>query len=125
MQSRSSRAVPVTEENPVVVGVLVVVAGDLLLLGACWVALDVGVQQAATVTVVFDGCFGAVDDLQGVRVEVDSLEAGLEEGAHIGVAGSGAVEDGKVEDKVEEVDADGKSNEADDTGDPVVDVCFL
>ena len=45
--------ISISVEEPVVVGVFVVVTGHLLLLGAFWVCLDVRMQKAAAVAHVF------------------------------------------------------------------------
>lgn len=47
-------------EEPVVVGILVMVASDLLLLRTFRVCLDVGVKQTATITHIFDSSTRAV-----------------------------------------------------------------
>lgn len=46
-------------EEPVVVGVLVVIASDLLLLGSLRVSLDVGVQKTTAVSHVLDSSAGS------------------------------------------------------------------
>jgi hypothetical protein len=56
------RGAPLGEECPVVVVVFVVIAGDLLLLRACWEGLDVRVEEATAVADVFEGDFGAEHD---------------------------------------------------------------
>ena len=41
---------PAWGDNPVVIGVFIVVARDLLLIGTHWVRLDMGVQKATSPT---------------------------------------------------------------------------
>ncbi|KAH3684181.1 hypothetical protein WICPIJ_004824 [Wickerhamomyces pijperi] len=55
------RSGSVTLEEPVVVSVLVGVSGDLLLLGALWVCLDMGVQQSTAETLVLHSELGGGD----------------------------------------------------------------
>ena len=57
--------VPAGHHNPLVVLVLVVVAGHLLLLGADRVGLDVGVQKTSTPAHVFEREFRAIRDIWG------------------------------------------------------------
>src|SRR5690606_15637553 len=74
-------------EIPLVVGVLVVVAGDLLLSGAVGVGLDVRVEQSTAISHVLDGDLGTERDLErAVLSDIGTLEVSLEQGAHLGVA---------------------------------------
>ena len=57
--------IPAGHHNPLVVLVLVVVAGHLLLLGADRVGLDVGVQKTSTPAHVFEREFRAIRDIWG------------------------------------------------------------
>lgn len=103
-------------DEPLVVLVLVVVASDLLLLGADGVGLDVRVEKSSAVAHVLErearaeGGFckasksagGQKRERDGRRTErvaskIVPFEVSLEEGAHLRVAGSRLVEDNEVE----------------------------
>lgn len=85
-------------EEPVVVGILVVVAGNLLLLRALGVGLDVGVKKTATVSHVLDSRAGSKSNLQGaVLSNLSTLEIGLEKRAHLGITRTSTVKNGKVQ----------------------------
>jgi hypothetical protein len=85
-------------EEPVVVGILVVVAGNLLLLGALGVSLDVRVKKTTTVSHVLDSRAGTKSNLQGaVLSNLSALEVGLEKRAHLGITGTSTVKNGKVQ----------------------------
>jgi hypothetical protein len=107
-------------EEPVVVGVLVVVAGNLLLLGTLGVGLNVGVKKTTTVAHVLDSSTGTNCNLQrAVLSNLSTLEVSLEEGAHLSITRAGAVENGEVQGEREEVDQERDDDEANDTGDDV------
>ena len=105
-------------EEPVVVGVLVVVASNLLLLGSFRVGLDVRVKKTTTVTHVLDcGARTDCDFQRAVLSDLGTLEVGLEKGAHLGVTRATAVEDGEMKGEREEVDQERNDDESDDAGD--------
>ena len=104
-------------EEPVVVGVLVVVASNLLLLGTLGVGLDVRVKKTTAVSHVLDSRTGTNRNLErAVLSDLGTLEVGLEEGAHLGITRAAAVKDGEVESEGDEVDQEGDDDETDDTG---------
>jgi hypothetical protein len=104
-------------EEPVVVGVLVVVASNLLLLGTLGVGLDVRVKETTAVSHVLDSRAGTNRNLErAVLADLGTLEVGLEEGAHLGITRAAAVKDGEVESEGDEVDQEGDDDETDDTG---------
>jgi hypothetical protein len=103
-------------EIPIVVGVLVVVTGDLLLLGTLRVSLNVRVEETATISHVLDRSAGTKDDLQRtVLSDAGSLEVGLEQGAHLSVARATLVENSKVHGKGEKVDEEGDDDKSNDS----------
>jgi hypothetical protein len=107
--------VTVRVKEPVVVGVLVVVAGHLLLARAVGVGLDVAVEKTAAITHVLDGGHGTIVDLQGaVPADLGSPKVGLEERGHLSVARSGVGEDGKVDGEAEQVDEERQDDQAND-----------
>lgn len=107
-------------EEPVVVGVLVVVASNLLLLGTLGVGLNVRVKKTTTVTHVLDGSARTNGNLErAVLSNLGTLEVSLEEGAHLSIARAGAVENGEVQGEREEVDQERDDDEANNTGDDV------
>lgn len=84
-------------EEPLVVGILVVVAGDLLLSGALWVCLDVRVKKSTTVSHVLDGCTGSVGNLErAVLPDLRTAKVSLEEGAHLSISWAAVLEDSEV-----------------------------
>lgn len=111
-------------EEPVVVGILVVVAGDLLLSRALRVGLDVGVQETTTISHVLDGRARSVGDFQGaVLADLGALQVCLEQGAHLRITRTCVVENGKVECEREHVDQERDDDEANDASDNVSAQC--
>lgn len=105
-------------EEPVVVGVFVVVASNLLLLGTLRVGLDVRVEKTTTVAHVLDGCARTKCDFQrAVLSDLGTLEVGLEKRAHLSVTRATAVEDSEVQGERKEIDQEGNDDKTDDTGD--------
>ena len=106
----------VGKEKPVVVGVLMVIASDLLLTRSIGVSLDVRVEQAASVSHVLQSGFGAVCDFQwAILSNFGSLEVSLEEGAHLGVSWARFFKDEEVDIEREHVDHDRNDNKANHT----------
>ena len=118
---------PGRSDDPLVVVVLVVVAGDLLLVRTDGVGLDVRVKKPSSVSDVFEGELrsvgslcrtrrersqkvsylkGGVEEERTKRVlsEVVSVEVGLEERAHLRVSRTRVSEDEEVKLEAEEVD---------------------
>lgn len=107
-------------EEPVVVGVLVVVASNLLLLGTLRVGLNVRVKKTTTITHVLDS--GARTDCnleRAVLSNLSTLEVSLEERAHLSIPRAGAIENREVQGEREEVDQERDDDEANNTGDDV------
>jgi hypothetical protein len=100
------RLLSVGVEEPVVVGVRVVVASNLLLGRAFGVCLNVGVQKSTSVTHVLECRTGAP-------------KVGLEEGRHLRIAGTAVLEDEEVNIEREHVDNQRDHNQADDPEDKV------
>ena len=102
--------VAVGVEEPVVVGVLVVVASDLLLCRTLGVGLNVRVKQSTSVSHVLQCRAGTVCDLErAVLANLSSAQIGLEKGAHLCVTRPAVLENDKVE--VEGEHVDGERNE--------------
>jgi hypothetical protein len=106
-------------EEPVVVGVLVVVAGNLLLSGALRKRLNVRVQKSSTITHVLDGNTGTNSNLQRAVAQLGTLEVSLEKRAHLGIAGTGVLEDDEMRLKGGHVDKGRNDDEPDDSRNPV------
>ena len=88
------RLTAVRPEEPVVIGILVVVAGNLLLATAFRVCLDVRMEQATTIAHVLDGHLGSHGDLEWrVFADFGATEVRLEEGRHLSIAGARVLED--------------------------------
>jgi hypothetical protein len=95
----------------------VVIASNLLLVGALGISLDVRVEETTTVAHVLDGCARANGDFEGaVLANLGSLQVGLEERAHLGIARTGSVKDSKVESEGEQVDQERNDDETDNSG---------
>lgn len=103
-------------EKPVVVGVLVVVAGDLLLCRALGVCLYVGMKETSSVTHILQCRAGAVSNLEwAVLANLRSSQIGLEEGAHLGISGAAVLEDQEVQVEGEQVNREGNQNKSEDS----------
>lgn len=104
--------VAVGVEEPVVVGILVVVASDLLLGRALGVCLDVRVEQSTSVSHVLQRGAGTVCDFErAVLANLSSSQVGLEERAHLRIAGTAVFEDDEVEVEGEHVDGEGDEDQ--------------
>lgn len=118
-------------EEPIVVGILVVVASNLLLVGTLGVSLYVGVQKATifdqyvgsstrgskvilpSVTHVLDSSTRANGDLEGaVLSNFCTTEIRLEERAHLRISGTAVGENSKVNCEAEHVDQKWKNDQA-------------
>jgi hypothetical protein len=114
------RLLSVGVEEPVVVGVLVVVASNLLLGRAFGVCLNVGVQKSTSVTHVLECRTGAKGDFKrAVLANFSTPKVGLEEGRHLRIAGTAVLEDEEVNIEREHVDNQRDHNQADDPEDKV------
>lgn len=81
-------------EKPLVVGILVMVASDLLLSGALWVCLDVRMEKSTTVSHVLNRCAGSVGNLKrAVLSNLRTAKVSLEQGAHLGISWATVFED--------------------------------
>lgn len=81
------RFVPVGIEKPVIVGILMVVASNLLLLRSFWICLNVRMQQPSSIAHILDCCSGAVSNLEWtVFAHLRALEICLEQGAHLSIS---------------------------------------
>jgi hypothetical protein len=108
--------VAVRVEEPVVVGVLVVVTCDLLLSRALGIGLNVRMEQTSTVTHVLQGDAGSVCNLQrAVLSDLGSAQIGLEERAHLGVSGSTVLQNEEMQVEREHVHRQGDKDKTKDT----------
>lgn len=102
-------------KEPVVVGILVVVASNLLLARALGIGLNVRVKKTTAIAHILDGSTRSDGNLQGaVLADFGSLQVGLEQGAHLGITRAGGVEDGKVQSKGDHVDEERNNDETHD-----------
>jgi hypothetical protein len=105
--------VAVGVEEPVVVGILVVVASNLLLLRALGEGLNVRVQKTTTVTHVLESGARAKSDFErAVDSDFGTLEVGLEEGAHLSITRTAVLEDKEVHVEREHVNDHGDDDQA-------------
>jgi hypothetical protein len=119
------RFIPIRENSPVIVGIFVVVTGDLLLLRSFREELYVRVEETTAVSRVFDGHFWAECDFEGRVGEIGTSEIGLEERRHLSVSRAGIFEDQKMDPEWEHVDEQGEENEGENTSCPVTSVFNL
>lgn len=114
------RLLSVGVEEPVVVGVLVVVAGNLLLGRAFGVCLNVGVQESATITHVLQSRTGTNGDFKrAVLANFSTPKVGLEEGRHLRIAGTTVLENKEVDVEREHVNNERDHNQANNPEDEV------
>jgi hypothetical protein len=107
--------VAVGVEEPVVVGILVVVASDLLLLRTFRVGLNVRVQKTTTIAHVLEGGTRAKSDFErAVDSDFGTLEVGLEERTHLGITRTAVLKNQEVEVEREHVDDQGDDDQAND-----------
>lgn len=83
--------IPGWTDHPIVVIILVVIAGNLLLHRTDRESLNVRVQQSTTVSIVLYGHSRSISDLKRTLRKVIASEMGLKEGTHLGVTRSGSV----------------------------------
>lgn len=103
-------------DEPVVVGILVVVACNLLLVGPLRICLDVRVQQTTSIAHILNSDPRADGDLErAVNTDLGSAEVRLEKGAHLGVSWTGVSEHGEVNRKAQHVDQERQDDETDDS----------
>lgn len=103
-------------EEPVVVRILVVVAGDLLLTGSFGICLDVRVKETTSVTHVLEGDTGTESDFERtVLADFCAFEVGLEQRAHLGISWAAVFKDKEMKVEGKEIDNHGNDDEAKDT----------
>jgi len=114
------RLLPVRVEEPVVVGVLVVVASNLLLGRAFGVRLNVGVEKSTSVTHVLQCRTGANSDFErAVLADFSAPEVGLEKGRHLRVAGTAVLKNEEVNVEREQVNDERDHDQANNPEDEV------
>lgn len=118
--------VAVGVEEPVVVGILVVVTGDLLLSRAFGESLDVRVEKTTAVAHVLESGARAHGDFERtVLADFGASQVGLEKRAHLGVTGTTVLEDKEVEVEGKKIDNHGDDDETKDTSTDVAGECSL
>jgi hypothetical protein len=91
------RFVAVGIEEPVVIGVLVMVASDLLLHRSLWVCLNVRMKQSTTIAHVFQRRPGTICNLErAVLSNFRPLEIRLEQRAHLSITRTRVLQDEEV-----------------------------
>ena len=104
-------------EPPLVVGIFVVIAGNLLLARSFWVGLNVGVKKSTTISHVLNCRAGAVGNLKWrVLSDLGASEVGLEERAHLSISWSAVLKNGEVSSEGEHVDDDWNNNQSTNSG---------
>jgi hypothetical protein len=115
-------------EEPVVVGVLVVVASNLLLRRAFGVGLNVRVKKTTTIAHVLERRTRAESDLQGtILANFGASKVGLEEGGHLGITRAAVLQDEEVDVEREKVDNERNHNKTDNSESKVggkLDLCI-
>ena len=87
-------------DEPLIVGIFVVITGDLLLGRSLRIGLNVRVKQATTVTHILQCNARSVRNFQrAVLANLSSLQVGLEEGAHLSITRTSPVKDSEMEGK--------------------------
>jgi hypothetical protein len=100
-------------EEPVVVGIFVVIAGDLLLCGTFRVSLVMGVKKTTSVTHVLESCARAIGNFQwAIFSNFGTSQVGLEKRAHLCIAGTAVLEDEEVHPEGEHVNHERDDDEA-------------
>jgi hypothetical protein len=107
--------VAVGVEEPVVVRILVVIAGDLLLLRTLWVGLMMGMKKTTAIAHVLQSHARAEGELQGtIFPDLGTTEIGLKERAHLRIARTAVLQDEEVKEEREHVYGDRDENQAKD-----------
>jgi hypothetical protein len=103
-------------EEPVVVGILVVVASNLLLSRALRVGLNVGVKKTATVAHVLERGARSESNLQrAVLADFSTSKVGLEERRHLRIARAAVLQNEEVNVEREKVNNERDHDETDDS----------
>jgi hypothetical protein len=107
------RLLSVRVKEPVVVGILVVVASDLLLRGAFGVSLHVRVKETTTIAHVLESGARTHSNLQwAVLANFSAPEVGLEKRGHLRIAWAAVLQDEEVDVEREHVNNEGNHNKA-------------
>lgn len=114
------RIAPSRVEEPVIVGILVMVTSDLLLRRALGIGLNVGVEETTAIPHVLDGNAGADCDFERGFFDLRAFEVGLEERAHLCITGTRVLEDDEVEPEASHINRHWDRDETDDAGNPVL-----
>lgn len=107
--------------EPVVVGILVVVAGNLLLVRTLRIGLKVGVQETTAITHVLDGDSGSVSNLKrAISAHLGTTQVRLEKRAHLRIAGATVGQDGEMQVEREHVNQKRDDNQASHTSEEML-----
>jgi hypothetical protein len=99
--------------EPVVVGIFMVVTGDLLLLRSFWEGLHMRVKKSSAVSHVFERDSRPNCQLKGaVSADLSASQVGLEEGAHLGIARATVCKNQKVHIERQHVNQDWNDNQS-------------
>lgn len=112
-------------EEPIVVGIFVVVASNLLLAGSFRVSLHMRVKQSTSVTHVLESSARPNGNLKGAITQGVASEVSLEKRAHLSIAGARVFQDDEVRFEGSHVDDKRDSDKTSQAGNPVSGVDFL
>lgn len=108
-------------EEPIVVGIFVVVTSNLLLHRSFWVCLDVRMEETTTVAHVLKCNARANCDFERrVLADLSAAEVGLEEGRHLRISWTAVFENEEVEVEGEHVHHQGDDDQANYAEDKVL-----
>jgi hypothetical protein len=107
------RLLSVGVEKPVVVGILVVVASDLLLRRALGVGLHVRMQKTTTVAHILESSARTHSNLQwAVLANLSAPKIGLEKRGHLRITRTAVLQNEEVDVEREHIDNEGNHNQA-------------
>lgn len=100
-------------EEPIVVGILVVVTCDLLLRRTLGIGLVMRVEQPTTITHVLQSCAGSICNLKGaILANFRASKVGLEQRAHLRISRSTVLQNEEVQVEREHVHCNGNYDES-------------
>ena len=115
------RLISVGIEEPIVVGILVMVAGYLLLSRSLGIGLYVGVEKAATVAHVLQSRSGTICNFKRtIFANSRTSEICLEEGTHLSISRSTVLEYQEVDVEREHVDHQWNDDQTNDPSEKVL-----
>lgn len=100
-------------EEPIVIGILMMIASDLLLLRPLRVGLDMRMEKTTTITHIFKRSSRTVSDFKGtIFSNLRTSKIGLEQRAHLRISGTAVFQDEEVYPEREHVNNERKDNQA-------------